>query len=145
MKINEMKVNFVQMFLGCEGRVVALCFVSGHDFSRAVTAAKSARPLGSGGCFSGFRAKFRFFSAACKARTNRNSDFSGIAEAMPWQETSVGQETRATVSSLEPDQSLQHQWVEVFDVEGIASGHFFKPASGHTRRTGTNGVAQRAF
>ena len=45
--------------------------VSGHDFSRAVNAAKSTRPLGPGGCFSRVRVKFRRFSAACKARTLR--------------------------------------------------------------------------
>jgi oxygen-independent coproporphyrinogen-3 oxidase len=40
--------------------------LKGHDFSRAVTAAKSTRPLGPEGCLSEARIKSRPFSAACK-------------------------------------------------------------------------------
>ena len=42
-------------------------FVSGHDFSRAVSATKSARPLGPEGSSSGVRIKSKSFSAACLA------------------------------------------------------------------------------
>jgi c-di-GMP-binding flagellar brake protein YcgR len=43
-------------------------FVSGHDFSRAVNAAKSKGPLGPEGCFSEVRIKSEPFSAACTAQ-----------------------------------------------------------------------------
>jgi segregation and condensation protein A len=44
-------------------------FVSGHDFSRAVSAAKSTGPLGPEECFSEVRVKSRSFSAASEAET----------------------------------------------------------------------------
>ncbi len=44
------------------------CFVSGHDFSRAVTAAKSGWALAPATCCSGIRSEIRPFSAACLVR-----------------------------------------------------------------------------
>jgi hypothetical protein len=44
-----------------------LIVLKGHDFSRAVSAAKLTWPLGPEGCFAGVRTESRPFSAACKA------------------------------------------------------------------------------
>jgi hypothetical protein len=48
-------------FTGCGKTPMEPCFVSGHDFSRAVTAVKSAGPLGPEKCFSSKYAEFAFF------------------------------------------------------------------------------------
>jgi hypothetical protein len=52
--------------------------LKGHDFSRAIRAAKSTGPSGSEGCFSEVRIKSRPFSAACEAVPFQGHDNPGL-------------------------------------------------------------------